>query len=95
MPFVKGQVANPRGRPKGTQNKVTKAAREFFATFLEANHDKAQALWEQVAAEDPGKALALLWDASERVVPKLGRLEHVGENGGPILFQIRDPDDAA
>ncbi len=30
MPFVKGQIANPSGRPKGEQNKLTQSAKEAF-----------------------------------------------------------------
>jgi len=78
------------GRQKGTPNKITTITREFFGAFLERNSDKAQSLWDRVSDEDPAKALALLWDASERVVPKLGRTEHVGDGGGPVEYVIRD-----
>jgi uncharacterized cupin superfamily protein len=39
---------------------------------------------------DPGKAAELTLKAMEFCVPKLGRLEHTGEDGGPVEFVIRD-----
>ncbi len=38
---------------------------------------------------DPGKAADLVLKLAEFVVPKLGRQEHVGESGGPVVVEIR------
>lgn len=80
---------NP-GKPKGATNKVT---REFKATvkrLLEDNADN-MGIWLRQVAEgskevkaDPGKALDLLARLAEYAAPKLGRVEHTGEDGGPI-----------
>lgn len=40
--------------------------------------------------KDPGKASDLLLRMAEHFVPKLARHEHVGEDGGPVEFVIRD-----
>lgn len=72
------------GRPKGRPNKVTAESKAFFQAFLERNVERVQGLWESVAEDDPAKALSLLWDASERVIPKLGRTEVTGQDGQPI-----------
>ena len=39
--------------------------------------------------KDPAKAAALLIGMAEYHFPKLGRQEHVGEGGGPIVVEIR------
>lgn len=84
---------NP-GKPKGATNKVT---REFKATvkkLLEDNADNVGAWLVQVAEghgeqkADPAKALDLLAKMAEFAAPKLGRVEHVGEGGGPVLNEI-------
>ena len=61
-----------------------------FAAFMDLNLPKVQALWDQLAKDDPKGALQLLLDISERLVPKLARTEVVGEDGGPIEYVIRD-----
>lgn len=84
---------NP-GKPKGATNKVT---REFKATvqkLLEDNADNVGAWLVQVAEghgeqkADPAKALDLLAKLAEFAAPKLGRVEHVGDGGGPVLNEI-------
>ena len=84
---------NP-GKPKGATNKVT---REFKATvqkLLEDNAENVGAWLVQVAEghgenkADPAKALDLLAKLAEFAAPKLGRVEHVGEGGGPVLQEI-------
>ena len=84
---------NP-GKPKGATNKVT---REFKATvqkLLEDNAENVGAWLVQVAEghgenkADPAKALDLLAKLAEFAAPKLGRVEHVGEGGGPVLSEI-------
>lgn len=68
-----------KGRPKGSENKVTRDARALFATFVEKNASRAQALFDEVASEDPGKALDLLTKVAEFVIPKLARTDVSGE----------------
>lgn len=38
----------------------------------------------------PGKAADLLLRMAEHYIPKLGRIEHTGDGGGPVEFVIRD-----
>ena len=69
------------GRPKGVPNRATTAVRDVFSAFVEANAERVQALFDQVARKDPAKALDLLARLSEFVIPKLARTELSGEIG--------------
>jgi hypothetical protein len=46
---IKQQTNNPKGRPKGSPNKSTAAAREAIAQFVDGNAHKMQEWLEQVA----------------------------------------------
>lgn len=71
----KGKTNNPNGRPKGTQNKVTKETREAFKTFVEDNQEHFQGWIERVAETNPAKAIELVSNLAEYVLPKLSRTE--------------------
>jgi len=96
-PFQKGE-APKAGRKPGVPNKVTQEFRETVRQLLDDNRENV-ALWlQQVAdgvgprAPDPGKALDLMAKLAEFAAPKLGRIEHVGEGGGPVRFVAGDKD---
>lgn len=74
------------GRQKGTPNKLTRDVREAIATFAQANVDRMSEWLNEI--EDPAKRLDLYLRALEYHIPKLGRQEHVGEDGGPIVVEI-------
>jgi Cdc6-like AAA superfamily ATPase len=78
------------GRPKGTPNKSTAAVREVFSQLVEANAEKAQALFDRVADKDPAKALELLARLSEFVVPKLARTETTLDAGTGLLGALAE-----
>lgn len=76
------------------QNKVTSEFKETVRRLLEDNSENV-GRWLQAVAEgnvadggkrepDPGKALDLMAKLAEYAAPKLGRVEHVGDAGGPI-----------
>lgn len=82
------------GRPKGVPNKATTEFRETVRKLLDDNADN-MGVWITKVAEghgenkaDPAKALDLLAKLAEFAAPKLGRMEHVGEGGGPVLQEI-------
>lgn len=91
------------GRPKGSQNKVTREFRETVRKLLEDNSENVGRWLLQVAEgdgsengrADPGKALDLLAKLAEFAAPKLGRVEHVGDGGGPVRFTLDSKDAAA
>jgi hypothetical protein len=82
------------GRVAGTPNKTTKEFRETVRKLLDDNAENVGTWITQVAEghgenkADPAKALDLLAKLAEFAAPKLGRVEHVGEGGGPVLQEI-------
>jgi len=88
------------GRPKGAVNKVTKEFRETVRQLL-GNNSENVGRWLLLVADgdgtdhgkpDPGKALDLLAKLAEFAAPKLGRVEHVGDGGGPVRFVASEKD---
>lgn len=75
------------GRIKGTPNKTTSEIRAAFKEFVEFNLDRMQKWIEQVAQEDPSKALDHLTKFAEYTTPKLARTEHTGLDGQDIKSQ--------
>lgn len=78
------------GRAPGVPNKATKEFRETVTALLSDNASNV-ALWLAQVAEghgdvkpDPAKALDLMAKLAEFAAPKLGRVEHTGEGGGPV-----------
>lgn len=78
------------GRPKGVPNKITTEFRETVRKLLDDNSANV-GIWLSLVAEghgdvkpSPEKALDLLAKLAEYAAPKLGRVEHTGEDGGPI-----------
>lgn len=95
IPTKKG--GKPKGSPKtggrqaGTPNKATGAARLAFAQFVDNNADKLQQWLDDIATDEklgPKVAFECLMQVAEFHVPKLARTEHVGENNGPIKYEI-------
>jgi hypothetical protein len=79
------------GRRPGSPNKATKEFRDTVTKLLSDNAENVAAWLEEVATggkdpskADPAKALDLLAKLAEFAAPKVGRVEHTGEGGGPI-----------
>lgn len=71
------------GRPKGVPNKSTQLVREAIANLLERNAPNMDRWLNEVAQDDPYKALDLMNKLSEYHIPKLARTEVTGMDGGP------------
>lgn len=74
MAFAKGHEKKG-GRVKGAENKTTKDIKEAFKNLIEMNLDNMTLWLKRVAADDPHKALKIMTDLSEYIIPKLARTE--------------------
>lgn len=66
------------GRPKGMQNKATKASRELIALILDEEMPNIKTALAKVRKRYPTRYLDLLIRLMEFAVPKLSRTELVG-----------------
>ena len=78
-----------KGRPKGVPNKSTAIVREAIANLLERNAPNMDRWLNEVAQEDPYKALDLMNKLSEYHIPKLARTEVTGKDGDAQEMVIR------
>ena len=78
------------GRGKGTTNKVTKETREAFKEFVEDNQEQFQGWIDRVAETNPAKAIELVSNLAEYVLPKLSRTEVQGEVETKITIDFTD-----
>jgi hypothetical protein len=89
------------GRAKGAVNKTTQEARAAIALFVDKNASKLDAWLSAVADGDPvndikpnpAKAFELFQSVVEYHVPKLARIEHTGEGGGPVVISATPLDE--
>lgn len=84
MPFEKGHK-KLAGKKKGTQNKATRDIKEAYKMLIEDNIPNLNKWLEKVAEKNPEKAIYILSDLSEYVIPKLARTELTGKDGKNLL----------
>ena len=92
----------PKGSPKtggremGTPNKATGIARIAFANFVDNNSDKLQQWLDEIATNDkhgPKVAFDCLMQVAEFHVPKLSRVEQVGDTTATVTHIYKWQDD--
>lgn len=90
MPFKKGQSGNPKGRRKGSKNKTTEEIREAFQALIESSLPDIQKWLQQVAKDNPEKALSIVERYSDFILPKLQRTELSGGGDKPLTKVVFD-----
>jgi hypothetical protein len=88
MGFKKGEVSNPKGRPKGKPNKTTAEIREAYQKLVEDNLTNMTEWLKQVADQNPERAMDLMLKLSEYMIPKLARQEVTGADGKDLFKNI-------
>lgn len=78
MPFQKGKPKTG-GIKKGQEHKATRDIKEAYKMLIEKNLDNLTVWLEQVAQENPEKAIKCLIDLTDFVVPKLKSVESKNE----------------
>jgi hypothetical protein len=84
MPFQKGKQKTG-GKTKGTPNKATRDIKEAYRALIEKNLDNLTGWLEKIAEKDPEKAVRIINDLSEYVIPKLARSEFTGLDGKDLI----------
>lgn len=75
MSFTKGKSGNPQGRKPGSKDKAQTDIKEAFQTLVENNLSNVETWLNEVAAENPAKALDFMLRLSEFIVPKQKAVE--------------------
>lgn len=90
MPKTSGSFrkGHPGYKPKGAVNQTTRDIKEAYRKLIENNLDNLTLWLEQIAANDPEKAIKILSDLSEYVIPKLARSEFTGKDGEALIPKI-------
>jgi len=88
MPFEKNDPRINRNGRLGSPNNSTKQMKEAFALLVENNLPNMARWLNQIAADDPAKAMDLIIKLSERFVPVLARTEVTGVDGQDLFKQI-------
>jgi hypothetical protein len=80
------------GRSVGTPNKSTAVAREAIARFVDGNSHKLQEWLDEIAMNEklgPKVAFDCFMQVAEYHVPKLARVEQVGDEEKPIIHVFK------
>ena|ERR1700722_497298 len=85
-----------KGRKRGAKNIVTQSTREILHDFVLKNISSAQDLYDRVAKKEPAKALQILTNLCDFVLPRLARTE-MNVVGDPLISPnpIADAGEAA
>ncbi|MBR3559576.1 MAG: hypothetical protein IKN78_11995 [Bacteroidales bacterium] len=67
MAQKKGHTGNPKGRPKGTPNKLTSTVREWIAELIDSNREQVE---KDLKALKPIERVQMIERLMQYVVPK-------------------------
>ena len=77
------------GRTKGTLNKSTKDIREAYQMLIERNIPKLEKWLDAISKKSPERAIYILYNLSEYVIPKLNRTD-LTSGDKPLNIKLPD-----
>lgn len=84
MPAIKGEVLNPKGRGN-SPNKTTKEIREAYTKLISSKIGKFEKWIDEIAEDNPEKAMRLIIDLSNYVIPKISQNNIIVEEDTNIV----------
>ena len=91
MPFKKGQIGNPKGRPKGSTNK--RAELLTAIKYVQSRKDPATGKTRKKllvhAVEQAYVDNAVLVAIMRKLIPDMKSVELAGADGTPLVAQVR------
>jgi len=88
--FVKGQIANPNGRGKGTPNRTTQEMKDYIKVIIDKNLDRME---EDFSKLSPGTRLMLIEKYAKYYIPTLAQTKNDVDVTGDINITVRYEDD--
>ena len=88
--WVKGESANPNGRPLGKSNVSTEAVKTYYLELLNGNLENIQEWLNRTAETDPKGALDFLIKLSPFVIPKKTETDITIENPLNIIIPPKE-----
>lgn len=79
---------NRAGKKPGTTNHDTTRMKQAFAMLIENNLDQMTLWLDQIAAQDPARAMDIVIKLSERFIPKLSQQQLTDGEGGDLFKNI-------
>lgn len=87
----KGEVLNPKGRPKGSLNNTTKEIREFLGLIIDENKTQLQT---DLKSLEPKDRIKVILEMMRFVLPTLKSIENQNDKVNPnteIIVKIINP----